>query len=175
MVINKKPKEINPNTINSELKSIPTTTKTGSPTTGNSGLVSAKRTRTGTKTARQKLNVSSAKDNTELRVSQKRMLANNLIRTLDKHQSTLDRVLKTIINRNQLQDPVKQDLCYSIEVNKDNQSIMKFTYNYLGTLPDPMLITELKKNIKNIEVTAFPDPAPGTTTFFVRTVKPTTK
>lgn len=80
-----------------------TPTKTGSPTTGNSGLVSPKKTKTGTKTPRQKANVTSnnsSSNSNELRISQKRQLATDITRRLARFEPVISKVVRLLIDQN---------------------------------------------------------------------------
>ncbi len=192
MVINKKPNTINKKTpaetnypqasdivaiapiSEKYAKASPGLIKTGSPTTGDSGLVTSnvtpnKKVKRVTRKPQIRTQLKPKPeivDPNQLRVSQKRILANDLMRKLRKYDTVLDKTLKLIINRNGIQDPIKQDVSYGIEVTKDG-AIIKVRYT--SARYDTALLGELKKNIKNIEVTPFSEPSPGETGFYIRT------
>lgn len=142
------------------------TPQTGSPTTADSGLISAKRTRPNSKTPRQiatgtvaapepnkpmTRNKTTKSGTSELKISDKRRLAFNLLRAVQRSETLLDRVLKFFINNNFLKDPVKQDLNYSVLINTVPQSIT-YSINFDCDNRTANMYSELKRSIKDIEI-----------------------
>lgn len=188
-MVSKKPNKV---TIPKNVTTLPQPTNelvqpmTGSPTTGNSGLVSNNtssqlanknvRAVSKIKTPRQRANVTSANVNTgkqtnELRISQKRQLANNLSRSLLRNEAILTRVLRYLADVNSLQDARRQMLTYGIE-SSPNDTHIKIDYRG-DKLDQETVISGIKKHFKDVNVTPFSPSTKGQVGFYL-TIKQTT-
>lgn len=145
------------------------TPQTGSPTTADSGLISAKRTRPNSKTPRQiatgtvaapepnkpmTRNKTTKSGTSELKISDKRRLAFNLLRGVQKSETVLEKVLKYFVNNNFLKDPVKQNLNYGVHINVKPQ-LNIYAINFDCDNRTANMYDNLKKEIKDIEVTPY--------------------
>lgn len=161
------------------------TPQTGSPTTADSGLISAKRTRPNSKTPRQiatgtvaapepnkpmTRNKTTKSGTSELKISDKRRLAFNLLRGVQKSETVLEKVLKYFVNNNFLKDPVKQNLIYEVQIdNKSQLNIFEISFNCDNKTEN--IHSELKKNVKDIETISYDSKQLGVSVKFTTSTK----
>lgn len=159
-------KKTNKITIPKEVATLPQPTNepvqpmTGSPTTGNSGLVNKKVSsvtkQKRTPNVKSKAAAAATSNNNELRISEKRMLAHTLTRKLTSQEPNLSKVLRYLANKNILVNPVIQKLNYSVQVNNNVPSL------FISLEPSTQLngkeFNELSKLIADYKVVPLSDP-----------------
>ena len=94
-----------------------------------------------------------ARKNKLLRISEKRRLAHEVLRTLQRNESLLDKVVKYFVTNDLLIDPVKQKLNFNLQVNNktnDVTVIINFNIHDNTDLSQGTILSGLKNKLSNL-------------------------
>lgn len=137
---------------------------TGSPTTGNSGLVNKKvssvtkqQPKQQKRRRRQQQEQPQAVNSNELRISQKRQMVMRLLRTILRQEPTLSKVLRFLADRNILISPIDQKLTYGITYDQTAIQI-DISMKVINKARAIEIISELSKTFKDGKVNNNSDP-----------------
>ena len=86
-----------------------------------------------------------------LKISEKRIMSQSLLRTIQRNQPLLHKILRFFIDKNVLYNTVYQKLSYGFEISED-RNIVTVNISFEKDNVNPGLYDELKNTIKDIRV-----------------------